>query len=136
MKSNLFVFDTNTLISAALSPSSTNAEAMKKAESLGNIIYSDATWTEFLEVLFRKKFDKYFSIENRYEIVDRLITRFEKRSIDVVITECRDAKDNMFLELAVSAKATCIISGDADLLILNTFRNIPIIDPKDFIDHY
>ncbi len=40
------------------------------------------------------------------------------------ITDCRDAKDNEFLELAVSGKADCIISGDDDLLVLDPFRGI------------
>lgn len=40
------------------------------------------------------------------------------------MTECRDVKDNTFLELALSGKATWIISGDADLLVLHPFRGI------------
>jgi predicted nucleic acid-binding protein len=39
----------------------------------------------------------------------------------------------MFLELAVNGSATCIVSGDNDLLDLNPFRAIPIIKPDEFI---
>lgn len=55
--------------------------------------------------------------------------------IDVVdrITECRDVKDNKFLELAVSGQAACLISGDKDLLVLNPFRGIPILTPQAFL---
>ncbi|WP_221393916.1 hypothetical protein [Dyadobacter sp. NIV53] len=60
---NSFVFDTNTLVSASLSPFSSNALAIKRAAIIGEIVYSDATWNEFLNVLFRTKFDKYFTIE-------------------------------------------------------------------------
>jgi len=60
-----FVFDTNTLISAALSPFSKNAEAIIKAESLGIIVYSENTLEEFQNVLFRPKFDRYFSVSSR-----------------------------------------------------------------------
>ncbi|WP_419788833.1 putative toxin-antitoxin system toxin component, PIN family [Mucilaginibacter sp. X4EP1] len=35
------------------------------------------------------------------------------------MTTCRDPKDNKFLELAFAAEASCIVSGDQDLLILN-----------------
>ncbi|WP_373274988.1 putative toxin-antitoxin system toxin component, PIN family [Parapedobacter tibetensis] len=35
------------------------------------------------------------------------------------LTDCRDPKDNKFLELAVSAKAHAIVTGDLDLLILH-----------------
>ena len=39
----------------------------------------------------------------------------EAETVDVteVITDCRDPKDNKFLELAVNGKASHIISGDA-----------------------
>ena len=135
MKSR-FVFDTNTLISAALSPKSTNAWAIKRAESLGEIVYSNATWSEFLNVLFRPKFDKYFTIEEREKVSDKFLLMFQQIQVNVVITDCRDAKDNMFLELAVSANASSIISGDPDLLVLNPFRGIPIINAADFLSSF
>ncbi len=90
---NNFVFDTNTLISAALSPFSTNALALKRAESLGKIVYSRNTWSEFLDVLFRSKFYKYFSIEIRNEIADRFLNRFTEISISFEVKECRDPKE-------------------------------------------
>jgi hypothetical protein len=51
----------------------------------------------------------------------------------IKIAECRDPKDNKFLELAVAGNADCVITGDKDLLILNPFRGIKIISPRDFI---
>jgi len=39
------------------------------------------------------------------------------------------AKDDKFLELAVSGNATCIASGDNDLLVLNPFRGVAIMTP-------
>ena len=135
MSSN-FVFDTNTLISAALSPFSKNAEAIEKAESLGIIVYSEQTWQEFNNVLFRPKFDKYFSIFSREIIATRFLNRFKKVNVDVIIKECRDSKDDMFLELAVSCNAACLISGDSDLLFLHPFRNIPIINASGFLENF
>jgi putative PIN family toxin of toxin-antitoxin system len=40
----------------------------------------------------------------------------------ISLTDYRDTKDNKFLELAVAAIASCIITGDKDLLVLNPFR--------------
>jgi uncharacterized protein len=48
------------------------------------------------------------------------------------VTECRDPKDDKFLELAVNGAADVIISGDLDLLTLGSFRGIPIITVADF----
>jgi len=52
------------------------------------------------------------------------------------ITVCRDVKDDKFLELAVSGRADCIVSGDSDLLTLNPFRGIPILTPREFLDNF
>jgi hypothetical protein len=51
----------------------------------------------------------------------------------IEITECRDPKDNKFLELALAGNADCIVTGDKDLLVLNPFRGIKIISPSDFL---
>lgn len=131
-----FVFDTNALVSAVLSPFSKNADAIKKAESLGVIVYSTATLSEFRSVLFRPKFDKYFSVAERQDLYDKFLNRFKEVSVTVVINECRDQKDNMFLELAKSSNAVCLISGDADLLVLHPFHGIPVLNASDFLNSF
>jgi uncharacterized protein len=47
---------------------------------------------------------------------------------------CRDPKDNMYLELALSGKADCIITGGPDLLVLHPFENIRVMSPKELLD--
>ena len=51
------------------------------------------------------------------------------RSVQV----CRDPKDDRILELAVNGNAAYIVTGDADLLVLNPFRGIEILRPADFL---
>lgn len=46
---------------------------------------------------------------------------------------CRDAKDDKFLELAISGGATYLISGDKDLRALNLFRGIAIVTAAEFL---
>jgi len=87
-------------------------------------------------VLFRKKFGPYFSLESRVEIIDRFITDSTEWYPKLTIDVCRDRKDNMFLELAVAAKASCIVTGDPDLLVLHPFRSIPILNAKDFLESF
>lgn len=53
-------------------------------------------------------------------------------SIAEHIRICRDPADDIFLEVAVNGQADAVISGDADLLSLDTFRGIPIITPAAF----
>lgn len=135
MKNNLFVFDTNTLISSSLFKISTPREAERKANQKGKLIASAETYNEFEEVFLRPKFDKYLSREIRIDILSefkRLALFFE---ISETINDCRDPKDNKFLELAFSANASCIVTGDKDLLILHPFRNIPILNAVDFLNN-
>jgi putative PIN family toxin of toxin-antitoxin system len=47
---------------------------------------------------------------------------------------CRDPKDQMFLDLAVSAEAKYIVSGDKDLLVIEEYPGGSIIKPKPFLD--
>ena len=60
--------------------------------------------------------------------------RAEQVEVTGVVTDCRDSKDNKFLELAIDGQASHIVSGDEDLTILNPFRGVPIVSPKAFLD--
>lgn len=128
-----FIFDTNTFVSLAFFPSLTIRGAVKKAETLGEIILSYDTLSELEGVLLRKKFDKYLSIEDRLEFISRVETRYRVIKTALTLSDCRDPKDNKFLELAISVKASALITGDQDLLVLHPFRNVPIIKPSDFL---
>ena len=48
------------------------------------------------------------------------------------VTECRDPKDNKFLELAISAKADVLVSSDVHLLEMHPFRGVQILQLADF----
>ena len=48
-------------------------------------------------MLSRKKFDKYVSLENRQEFIQRLGVISELILIQTRIAICRDPKDNKFL---------------------------------------
>jgi uncharacterized protein len=52
-----------------------------------------------------------------------------------VITECRDPKDNKFLELAVAAQAEILISSDVHLLEMHPFRGVQIMQLSAFKEH-
>ena len=134
---NFFVIDTNNLISAALRPTSTSRKALEKAITLGKIATAPNTLDELLDVIFRKKLDKYFVDNNeRLVIVNILEANSVLFSPEISIDDCRDKKDNKFLELAITVKASCIITGDTDLLVLHPFRNIPILNAVDFINTF
>lgn len=133
----LFVFDTNSLVSASLIAGTMTAGAMDRAVILGKLAFSNATMDEFVEVLFRKKFDKYFlNDEEKYSVIQTISLSAVFFPIAEIITGCRDPKDNKFLELAVEANASCIVTGDKDLLVLDPFRGIPILTAADFLKKF
>lgn len=131
--SKFFVFDTNALLSASLLIHSVNAKALDKAFRNGLLAFSEDTFMELLDVLYRPKFDKYLTEERRSQLITRIERNAKRFTPKNSITICRDPKDNMFLELAVSSQADCIITGDNDLLILHPFRGIPIITASEFL---
>ena len=47
---------------------------------------------------------------------------------------CRDPDDDKYLECAVDGGADFIVSGDGDLLSLKSFRGIPIVKPRRFVE--
>ncbi|MBC8231217.1 putative toxin-antitoxin system toxin component, PIN family [bacterium] len=49
---------------------------------------------------------------------------------------CRDENDDMFLDAAYAGKAKYIISWDKDLLSIEEFREIKIVNPGEFLDIY
>ena len=46
---------------------------------------------------------------------------------------CRDPDDEVVLATAVAGKADLIVTGDDDLLMLRSFRNIEIVTPRAFL---
>lgn len=60
MQENKIVIDTNVLVSAVLFPNSLPAKALDKAMNYWEIVVSKNTLNEFLAVISRNKFDKYF----------------------------------------------------------------------------
>ena len=127
------VFDTNALISALIVPSSVPAKALDLAVEHFEIIVSKATWQEFEQKIKKTSLERYFrNTQDRdaaIHAINRVVTHVAVRS---VVTDCRDPKDNLFLELALDGKAETIISGDKDLLVLNPWRGVCIQSPGDF----
>jgi putative PIN family toxin of toxin-antitoxin system len=127
------VADTNCLISRLLLPSSVPGKAVRQAVDHGILLVSEATMTELADVLARPKFDRYITIEDRQQFL-RLLGRVAEFVASVyTVRECRDPKDDKFLEAALSGKADVILTGDADLLTLNPWRGIAILSPAEYL---
>ncbi len=126
------VLDTNVLVSAVLSPNSIPAKVLSWGEDNGVILYSSDTLAEILSVLERPKFSKYVDSDDIKGLSIRIRVSWFFVPILQKVNLCRDAKDDKFIELALNGGATYLISGDTDLLILNSIQNIPIVNPRTY----
>ncbi|MEA5536904.1 putative toxin-antitoxin system toxin component, PIN family [Crocosphaera sp. XPORK-15E] len=105
--SRLRIFlDTNILISGLLLSSSTSQQVFDKVTETEIMLISENTYQEISQTLIRKKFDKYLSLEKRLQFISTLRNKAEIINITETINICKDSKDNKFLELAISGKAT------------------------------
>jgi len=128
------VIDTSVAVSAVLLLRSVPRQAIDLAMTRCRVLVSTATVYELEGVLRRPKFNRYVTEAERLEFLAALVSEAEVVEIREAIKECRDPKDDKFLELAVSGRATHLISGDADLLSLHPFRGIAILTPQAFLD--
>jgi putative PIN family toxin of toxin-antitoxin system len=127
------VIDTSVAVSALLLPHSVPRQAFDAAAARGRLLVSAATVAELDDVLRRPKFNKYISEEKRLEFLAALVQEAEQVEVTEIVTACRDAKDDKFLALALSGRASHILSGDADLLALHPFRGIAVLTPQAFL---
>ena len=112
------VFDTTTVISALLFENGRLAWLRRHWEDGQCIpLASRDTAAELTRVLAYPKF--HLSIDDRRELLADYLPYC--RTILVIrrcSTKCRDVKDQPFLDLAHSGKASVLVSGDRDLLAL------------------
>jgi len=126
------VLDTNVLVSAALKQKSMPGIAALAVERHGGLLKSLATEEQLFEVVARPYFGSLIDPDT-CDWLKKLMTAAELVTIIERIAACRDPTDDKFLELAVNRRADLIVSGDGDLLVLNPFRQIPIVTPAAFV---
>jgi putative PIN family toxin of toxin-antitoxin system len=126
------VVDTNVFVSAVLKVNSLPFLVVRWIDQHGGLLKSVTTEREILSVLERPHIASVTIPSFRDDLAKMLATA-ELVPITERVAACRDPHDDKFLELAVNGHADLIVSGDADLLALNPFRNIPIVTPATFV---
>jgi putative PIN family toxin of toxin-antitoxin system len=126
------VLDTNVFVSAALKDKSLPALAVHIVAQRGVLLKSIATERQLFDVLARPYLASLIAPATQ-DWFEKLLAAAQAVTITERIAACRDPTDDKFLELAVNGQADLIVSGDADLLVLNPFRGIPIVSPAAFV---
>jgi putative PIN family toxin of toxin-antitoxin system len=129
----LVVIDTNVLVSCLLFGG--RLERLRELWKSGTIVplISRATFDELRRVLSYPKFS--LSPREVQTIVEiEILPNFEVvEIINEIRGACRDPHDDKFLAVAANGKASWLITGDKDLLVLRVFRQTKIETPADFL---
>ncbi len=129
----MIVFDVSTLVSAALKAESVPERALLRAEEVDVFALSAAVEAEIIEVLGRPKFARAVSKDRRERILDIIRGAAVWFEPALGVADCRDPKDDKYLELALAAGAETIVSSDDDLLVLHPWRGIRILRPAEYL---
>lgn len=127
------VFDTNTVISALLFGGVLAWLVPHWHARISVPLISRATADEFLRVLRYLKFGlsdieteafaaRYLPFAQRIDVDDTAL----------LLPDCRDPKDRMFLALAEAGHADALVTGDGDLLALRSQTRFQVETPAQY----
>lgn len=140
MRAEPYVVDTNVLISAALLAGSVPAVLMQHLLVRGRLVFSPATFDELQTRLWRPKFDRDVSIDDRRAWLNDLaavadwVETVEPRPDGARFS--RDPDDDKFIHLALAARAVAIVSGDDDLLQLQQVEGVAMLSPAQALRRF
>ena len=126
------VIDTNLWISFLISDDYEKLDLLFSTDKI-RLLFSERLFAEFIKTASREKFRRYFSENDVNELSEKMKKVAKIIRTNTIQTQCRDAKDNFLLELAVDGKADYLITGDKDLLILETVGKTKIMKMSDFL---
>ena len=101
------------------------------------VCLSAIVFAEYVEVCNRERFSKYPEFLVKAEIVLNKIEELsEKFFPESVIAIIKDEKDNRFLELAVSAGAEFLITGNTNDFTMKQYGKTKIVTPAEYVNQF
>ncbi len=127
------IFDTNIWVSFLLTSDFSKIDHLFKSNEL-TLLFSQELLDEFIEVAQRPKFKKYFSTTDLQNLISKIRIHAEFVLVTSSFDLCRDYKDNFLLALAHDGKASHLITGDKDLLVLERLDKTEILTITDYFE--
>lgn len=115
------VIDTNVWISGLISLTGAPAQLTREVIRNAQPVFSGVTFDELKDRLWRPKFDRYVSIDQRNALLADLAAVARWVTVTPEIgsrTLCRDPADDKFVHAALAAQPAWLVTGDKDLLVL------------------
>jgi putative PIN family toxin of toxin-antitoxin system len=123
------VLNTNVLVSAILSPAGAAGAVLSQVrKGLVDAVTSSVLLDEFEEVL-----ERFMSTGAATEIraaVEELVHVVEPETVPAV---ARDPDDDQVLAVALEGRAAYVVTRDGDLLSLEAYEGINILEPARFL---
>lgn len=127
------IIDTNLWISFLITKEFSKLDKLLLKGTV-KLVFSQELLDEFLEVVQRPKFKKYFSQTDIISILTTINEYADFVDVNSIIQLCRDEKDNFLLGLAVDGNADYLFTGDHDLLELKIIGNTAIVQFSNYLD--
>jgi len=125
------VFDTNVIVTGIVAQGLCR-EIVETHLPQHAAILSERLWSELVDKL-REKFHLDPDELPLLSLYRQHATWVEPTPLEP--PTCRDPDDDWVLATALAGKAQVVVSGDADLLTLHSFRGILILSPRGFLEH-
>ena len=124
------VLDTN-VVFAAFAANGLCAELVEEVASQCEIVSSRELLSELSHVL-RRKIGIGPATGAALREYRELCTLVKPPGFDVPV--CRDPDDDRVLATALAGEVDFIVTGDSDLLVLESFHGIRIVSPRQFLE--
>lgn len=125
------VFDTNVLLAAFLTEGLCSGLLIRARKRAFSLVLCDDIIREF-EGILKNKFKLAPADISEISAIVAESASVMLHKISPVPNICRDPNDDMIIACAIDAKADYIVTGDEDLLILKEYKNIVIMNPRNF----
>jgi uncharacterized protein len=126
------VFDTNVLVAAFVSEGVCSKLLIRARKRQFHLFVSPFILQEFERVLVRKLAVPKGEARDAIRLVSEAADVILLLPPELEAPICRDSNDDNVLACSLAAETDYLVTGDADLLDLRSFRNTLIISPRDF----
>jgi putative PIN family toxin of toxin-antitoxin system len=128
------VLDSNVFVSSFYWQGNPRKVFDRITNGFDELYITDGILREISAVMSSKKFDtNKHEIEEYIEIIESYSVKvFSKNKIEEV---SRDKDDDKILQCGLEGNVDFIITGDKDLLVLKGYKNMKIINPKDYLEN-
>lgn len=127
--------DTNVLVSALLRPESIPARILDLVLSRQvTLVLDHRVYNEYQEVLLRPEFS--FPPEPVIDLLDFLWRSSERVHVTAMSVDLPDADDVKFLEVAISAAADALVTGNLKHFPPRQRRDLQVLSPRQFWEQW